>query len=298
MSGKQSWPVSDLPTKEELYNPILTVFRELGRSATPREIESQVIESLGLPDEVLEELTPAGWPRLRARLDWARFDLKNAGLLDSTQRGVWVLTDMGQGGDEIDPSVILSISEQVMKERKQARQTEDESEGEYPGNEPSGEDFGWRSELRSLLLTMDPSAFERLCQRILRESGFTDVSVTRRSGDGGIDGNGILQLQGIISVPIAFQSKRYKGSVSAPTVREFRGSLGRQAERGLLMTTGTFTQDARHEAKEEGKVFIDLMDGDALLDKLKELKLGVKTEMVEQTAVDESWWESNYGVSM
>ena len=235
---------------------------------------------------------------MRARLDWARFDLKNAGLLDSTQRGVWVLTEMGQGDDEIDPSVILSVSEQAMKERKLARQTEDESEGEDPDNEPSGEDFRWRSELRSLLLTMDPSAFERLCQRILRESGFTNVNVTGKSGDGGIDGNGIVRIGGLISFPILFQCKRWQGNVGSSVVRDFRGAMQGRADRGLIMTTGTFSPGAMKEATRDGAPPIDLVDAEALVDRLKELRLGVKVEMVEKITVETDWWEANFGTSV
>lgn len=284
--------VSNLPTKEELYNPILTAFRELGRSASPQEIESRVINNLGLPDDVLDELTPGGWPRLRVRLDWARFDLKNAGLLDSTQRGVWVLTEMGEGDDELPPNVILRISEEVMKERKRAKKTEEPSQNEDLDTGPGGEDSAWRGQLKRILLSMDSFEFERLCVNLLRESGFSDPYGTAKSRDGGIDGRGLLKLHGMVSIPVAFQCKRYAGSVSADDVQRLRGAL-RGEEKGLFFTTGTFTEPARREAR-EGKHVIDLIDGDALMDKLEEFGLGV----VQRTTVDTSWWESNYGVSL
>ena len=298
MTGQQSGRVSDLPTKEGLYKPILAAFRALGGSASPSEIEARVIADLGLPDDVMEELTPGGWPRLRARLDWARLDLKYAGYLESEARGVWALSPPGQEEQQVDQREILRRANQAIAERKLNRQAQQETRDDQQTDGLVDEDPTWRDGLLQLLQSIEPSQFERLCQRVLRSSGFTEVNVSGKSGDGGIDGNGILQIQGIISVPVAFQCKRYRGSVGSPVVREFRGSLGRQAERGLLMTTGTFTQDARREATREGAVFIDLMDGDALLDKLKELQLGVKVEMVEQTTVDLNWWESNYGVSL
>ena len=142
------------------------------------------------------------------------------------------------------------------------------------------------------LLEMDPAAFERLAQRLLREAGFIQVEVTGRSGDGGIDGKGIIRVGGLLGFHVIFQCKRYKGSVSASQVRDFRGAMVGRADKGLLITTGNFTKDAVREATRDGAPAIDLIDGDLLLDKLKELGLGVETKMiqVEQVAVDRDWF--------
>jgi len=141
---------------------------------------------------------------------------------------------------------------------------------------------------------MSPAAFERLIQRLLRESGFIQVEVTGRSGDGGIDGKGIMRLGGLLSFHVIFQCKRYSGSVGASQVRDFRGAMVGRADKGLMATTGNFTKDAIREATRDGAPAIDLMDGDQLVDKLKELGLGVKTERieVEQITVDPSWFAS------
>lgn len=128
------------------------------------------------------------------------------------------------------------------------------------------------------------------CQRLLRESGFTEVEVTRRSADGGIDGRGVLRLNGLISFTVMFQSKRYSDAVSAPTVRDFRGAFMGRADKGLIITTGRFTRDARLEATRDGATPIDLIDGELLLDKLKELSLGIETRMVEEVIVDTAWF--------
>jgi restriction system protein len=69
---------------------------------------------------------------------------------------------------------------------------------------------------------LKPDAFERLAQRILREAGFTKVQVTGKSGDGGIDGIGILRVN-LVSFVVLFQCKRYKNSVGSGSVRDFRG---------------------------------------------------------------------------
>lgn len=86
--------------------------------------------------------------------------------------------------------------------------------------------------------------------------------------------------------------KKYQGSVSAGSIRDFRGALVGRADKGLFVTTGTFTRDAIREATRDGAPPIDLMDGDQLADKLKELCLGIKTEMVESVHVDSEWFKA------
>src|SRR5215467_7191181 len=143
----------------------------------------------------------------------------------------------------------------------------------------------WREELLAKLLELSPAAFERLSQRLLRESGFVEVKVTGRSGDGGLDGVGIVRLGGLLGFPILFQCKRYRGSVGPDVIRNFRGAMIGRADRGLVITTGTFSRDAKIEATRDGAPPIDLVDGEQLLDKLKELRLGIEVKMVEQVSV-------------
>ena len=150
------------------------------------------------------------------------------------------------------------------------------------------EETEWRNELIQLLENMDPIAFERLCQRILREGGFTQVEVTGRSGDGGIDGIGVVRISGFLSFKVLFQCKRWKNAIGPGVVRDFRGAMTGRTEKGLIMTTGSYTTAAMREATRDGAPEIDLVDGKQLLDKLKELGLGVMTEqvVVEKVTVD------------
>ena len=147
----------------------------------------------------------------------------------------------------------------------------------------------WRKDLLDTLKEMPSDAFERLCQRLLRESGFIEVEVTGKSGDGGIDGHGIIRLAGLISFLVLFQCKRYRDSVSASVVRDFRGAMMGRADKGVILTTGTFTRDAQREATRDGAPAIDLIDGELLIEKMKELELGVRAEMVEIVKVDKDW---------
>ncbi len=172
-----------------------------------------------------------------------------------------------------------------MKKNKQETGSEDDE----PDNTVK-----WQEELLDVLLLMSPSAFERLVQRILRESGFIHVEVTGQTGDGGIDGHGILRLGGLLGFHVIFQAKRWKGAVGAGLIRDFRGAMVGRADKGLLITTGAFTKEAIKEATRDGAPAIDLIDGDQLVDKLKQLSLGVITKKieVEQITIDKNWFQS------
>lgn len=146
----------------------------------------------------------------------------------------------------------------------------------------------WRKKLRNVLVNMNPYSFEKLTQRLLRECGFDDVRVTKKSGDGGIDGTGRLKINGIFSFNIAFQCKRYQGSVGAPDIRDFRGSLTTDIEKGVFITTGAFSKQAIEEASNPGKKQIDLIDGEEFISKLAEFGIGVRE--IKDYEIDEEYF--------
>lgn len=269
-------------------NPTLDSLRELGGSASIHELVDEIIRHLELPDEVAD--VPHGDGRqteVEYRAAWARTYLKKAGLLDNSERGVWTLTATGQEAIEVDPQEIVQLVRKLHRERRKEREVEDEALEDDA-------DSPWEAELLHLLGQMDPIAFERLCQRVLRESGFTEVEVTRRSGDGGIDGHGLIRIGGLISFPVLFQSKRYAGNIGPDTVRDFRGAMMGRADKGLIITTGGFTREARREATRDGAPPIDLIDGTLLVEKLKELRLGVEVQIktVEEVRINADWFAS------
>lgn len=277
----------NVPTFDRLMNPVIQALKQLGDSGTIEEINSRATEIAGLLDEQLEVLhdpEKGSQTEVEYRLAWARTYLKKYGVLENSSRGVWALTPKGRQLDEVNPKTVRRYVQNLKKKVKPI--TTDDNDLD----EPDGEVL-WRDELLSTLLKMDPSAFERLVQRLLRESGFIQVEVTGKSGDGGIDGKGIMRLGGLLSFHVLFQCKRYQGSVSASQVRDFRGAMMGRADKGLLITTGNFTKDAMREATRDGASAIDLIDGDQLLDKLKELGLGIKTEVVqvEKVTIDHDW---------
>lgn len=278
---------SQIPTFDKLMNPLITALKSLGGSGTIEEIDSKVAEIAGLTDEQLEVLhdpEKSGQTEIEYRLAWTRTYLRKYGVLENSSRGVWALTSKGTQIDQVNSATVKRFVRDQSKE---------EQESTTPENDVDKETLAsWRDELLSTLLKMSPEAFERLTQRILRESGFIQVEVTGRSGDGGIDGKGIMRLGGLLSFHVIFQCKRYQGSVGAEKVRDFRGAMVGRADKGLLITTGNFTRDAVREATRDGAPAIDLIDGDKLVDLLKNLGLGVATKKVEveQVTIDHNWF--------
>ena len=279
-----------IPTYDELMNPTIHALKELGGSGTIEEIYNRMTEILKLSNEQLEVLhdpEKGGRTEIEYRLAWTRTYLKKYGVLENSSRGVWALTEKGRGLERVNP---ISVKRFVTKEWKQKQQAQPQVDDLGEATEQAS----WRDELLEALLKMSPPAFERLVQRLLRESGFIQVEVTGQSGDGGIDGKGIMRLGGLLSFHVIFQCKRYKGVVTVSQVRDFRGAMVGRADKGLLITTGNFTKDAVSEATRDGAPAIDLIDGELLIDKLKELGLGVETQKVEieQVNISHSWFQT------
>lgn len=284
---------SVLPTFDQLMNPLLEALRLLGGSGSIEEIYAKTVEVAGLPEDVLSQLHDAdkgSQTEVGYRLAWARTYLKKSDFLENSSRGVWSLTEKAKNTGIIDSNEIVRFVRSLDKPEKPEfpkKHLLHETPRELP------EDEQWREKLSmTLMQKLDPAAFERLTQRILRESGFVHVEVTGRTGDGGIDGKGIARINGFMSFHVLFQCKRYKGSVSSSEIRDFRGAMVGRADKGLFITTGSFTPAAVKEATRDGAPPIDLVDGEELADKLKELGLGVKTILVEQVSIDEGWFET------
>ncbi len=253
----------------------------LGGSGSIDEIYAKTIEVTGLPEEILSQLhdpEKSSQTEVGYRLAWARTYLRKYGLLENSSRGVWSLTEKAKSLESVDSAEVVRFVRNLDKQEAPKKRPPDETTREL------SEEERWKDKLAAVLTQkLDPSGFERLVQRILRESGFIHVEVTGRTGDGGIDGKGIARIHGFMSFHVLFQCKRYK---------DFRGAMVGRADKGLFMTTGSFTPAAVKEATRDGAPPIDLVDGDEIAEKLKELALGVKTELVERISVDETWFES------
>ena len=285
-----------LPKYDDFMLPTLQAIKSLGGSASIEEIQDALTEQMGLSQDQLDAAYPkSGALIVPDRMSWARSHLKIAGLLASGGKGIWVLTDAGRDAADLDAAKLKAEVKQLSAPHHAqvvAKREAAKAPGAPEEDGPTDDEAEWTEALLEQLRNMKPDAFERLSQRLLRESGFVKVEVSGKSGDGGIDGSGVLRMN-LISFQVLFQCKRYKGSVPSEVVRNFRGAMQGRADKGLIITTGTFTSEARKEATRDGAPAIDLIDGEALCQLLKEKKLGVHVVPVvtEKVAIDASFFE-------
>lgn len=276
-----------VPQYHELMWPVLKALRELGDSATVRELYERVVENEGFTEKQQGVPTRDGrMSEIEYRLHWARTHLKGIGAIENSARGVWAITDKGQALTRVQMQDDTRAWRAEVRAKRLAKK---------PSTDIGDDDVverDWKDILIHWLLALPPSGFERLSQRLLREAGFVNVDVTGKSGDGGIDGLGVYRLS-LVSFPVYFQCKRYKDTVGANAVRDFRGAMVGRGEKGLLITTGSFTKDATAEANRDGAPPVELIDGDRLCDLLREYGLGVKvTQRVEEdVTVVESFFD-------
>lgn len=301
-----------IPTYVEMMLPTLHAVERLGGSGTKEEIDEAALEIMGLSDEQIAVEFPAestqSGSKVIHRLAWARSYLKKFGALDNSTRGVWTLEPPARAFLDLpaDAAVAaLRAADQDARRELRAKRLagaaaagDAGSDDEPPEGSPSDDSGGqadssgdWRAVLLTRLNELSPAAFERLAQRLLREAGFRNVEVTGRSGDRGIDGVGVYRPL-LVSFPIYFQCKKWAGSVGSSEVRDFRGAMSGRGEKGVLITTGTFTAEARREATRDGAPPVDLIDGRELCDLLKEYRLGVRTRSIELVENEESFFAS------
>ncbi|MDJ0719526.1 MAG: restriction endonuclease [Prochloraceae cyanobacterium] len=293
----------ELPSYDDLFEPVIQALRDLGGSGTIQEIYDKVCELDNFSDEQQAILHKDG-PRteIAYRMGWTRTYLKKYGILENIGRGVWALTSKGKELQEIKKTAINRfVKEQTSQSQSQVSDRSDtvvdgDTEAELAdelqdsfGNKIPVDSEVWTEKLLSILQQIPPDSFERLCQRILRECGFIKVEVTGKKGDGGIDGIGVLKIA-LLSFQVFFQCKRYIGSVGASEIRDFRGAMVGRTDKGLFITTGTFTSGAKKEATRDGAPTLDLIDGEQLCKILKDLKLGIETKTIEVVEIKETWF--------
>ena len=260
--------------------PVLAAIKKLGGSARPAEVYPIVAQDLNLPDGLLSATRKNGTSQYENHINWARLYLVRTGYLDKSKHGVWTLTELGRQAQPFTDEQLRALVRQVRQDWLASKAGEAVVAAEEPEQDTEAEDAeddtDYRTELLGLLRSLPPSGFERLCQRLLREASFEQVVVTGRSGDQGIDGIGVLRVNPFVTFKVLFQCKRYSDSVGSPHVRDFRGAMMGRADKGLILTTGTFTADAHREATRDGVPPIELIDGPQLVGLFAELGLGLK----------------------
>lgn len=280
-----------IPTYDGLLWPTLCAVRELGGSARLDEINDRVIERERFSEAQLAALHNDG-PRTKIeyRLSWARTYLKEIGALANPARGAWEVTPRGR---ELEQAQVEPLWRECLARRRQRRKAaQQEADDEIRPDQEDAEADDWQDHLLGRMLEMSPTGFEHLAQRLLRAAGFVNAEITASSGDGGIDGVGVYRLS-LVSFPVFFQCKRYRGTVGPEKVRDFRGAMAGRGDKGLLITTGAFTAEARREATRDGAPPVDLIDGERLCELLKEHRLGVRTtqRVVEDVEVVEGFFD-------
>lgn len=294
-----------MPNQFELMWPTIDALKSLGGSATIGEIVQRVISDEGFSEEQQAVKRRPGdhMSMIEYRLAWARNGLKLVGAVENSARGVWTLTELGRGYPDGD-TLLTEVKQwrsQYNKEYQARKRLEGGREVEEGSNDltsPMDEaiddviESDWRDQVLDRLLQLSPGGFERLAQRLLREADFRDVQVLGKSSDGGIDGVGDLRIS-LVSFPVYFQCKRYRDSVGAGAVRDFRGAMAGRGEKGLLITTSTFTREARQEASRDGAPPIELVTGQELAELLKKYEIGVRTvqRIVEDITVEASFFD-------
>jgi restriction system protein len=227
---------ASIPSYNDLLWPTLQAVRAMGDSGTIEEIVEAVIDMQRFSEEQ-QAVVHGDGPKseIEYRLAWARTYLKGMGALNNSERGIWSSTEAGR---QMTPADVVARHAAYVAQRRETRRqrkatkasADDNLTDDETGNDNVEPD--WKEQLLEALLAVSPDAFERLARRLLREAGFISATVTGKSGDGGIDGIGVYRLS-LVSFPVFFQCKRYKGSVGAGAVRDFRGAMSGRGDKGF-----------------------------------------------------------------
>lgn len=274
------------PEFVRFVGPVIDALGELGGSGRPEEVRGAIAKALNISEEEQARPLPSGvQSRFENQVHWARFYLAKGGYIDASRHGVWTLTEKARALGKVSPAqgreIYRAVAVEFVKSRGKASSAADvksTDEQMAPTTEAEHTFINYKEAVAAKLLALPAAGFERFCQRLLRESGFEEVTITGRSGDGGIDGLGILQVNPLVSFKVLFQCKRYTGAVTPSQVRDFRGAMMGRADKGIIITTGSFTSEARKEAVRDGVPPIELVDGEKLVNMLEQLELGLKPQ--------------------
>jgi len=276
------------PVNMRFFLPTIKALKHLGDSGTSDEIKDYLIEDQKISENELEEKFKNGVAKIDNQFTWAKTYLKEAGFIKILENKLIQLTEEGRNSNFNENEIaklIKKLHGDLIRNGKKNKSIVSPDESEIT----VVENLEHQKELLSKIYSLSPAGFEKLCQRFLRESGFTKVIVTGKSADGGIDGEGILEINPLVSLKVIFQSKRYKGTVSSPQVRDFRGAMQGRAEKAIIITTGRFTQEAKKEALRDGVPPIELVDGEKLVELFEQKELGLKRKIVYE--IDEDFFD-------
>lgn len=290
--------IDGLPKHDELFWPVVRALRQLGGSADNEQLVETVSELLEIDDELTAIPHKAGpQTEIAYRIAWVKSWLKWGAIIDNPRRAVWVLTEKGRHATEEEVNrVRQSRRAEAARKRKARLAPADMAETDDLDEAPSSEeldqfaDDDWQNELLDIIRAMPAQAFERLARQLLLSLGFFHVEVVGKSGDGGIDLLGVVKINDVLTFRVLVQCKRYKGTVGPKDIRDFRGAMQGRTDKGIYITSGRYSRDARKEASRDGVPEIDLVDGEGLANLLKRLQMGVETRLVERVIIHKAFF--------
>jgi len=270
--------------------PFIEVLKEKGGAATVKEIRDGIIEKMDLDDDFLaERYEKSGLLKFNNQVYWAKQYLTWEKLVETSKHGIWSLTKEGLKSlltyDEAYKLFRkwIKIHSDARKERNSLKKKGKNSKKTVSDEvdiESDSENLENIS-LLDIIKSTTPTGFEHLCARLLLEHNFDDINVTKRSGDGGIDGTAILKLNPFVNMSVYFQCKKYEDTVPVSHIREFVGVLAsdkKGVDRGLFISTGRFTKEA-YELERKNKE-LELVDGEKLTEMFEKVGLGLTPRIV------------------
>jgi restriction system protein len=173
--GRQ--PTAQGPKFVSYFWPVVEALKKLGGSARPAEVREEIAAKLGISDAAQEETLQSGFPRFDNQVAWARFYLVKAGIIDSSSRGVWTLTEKARALTRLSHEEALEMFKSVHAQFHVDRGVDEtpeaeEAEAAPPQDAASPTAANYRQQILEVLRALPPSGFERFSQRLLRESGF------------------------------------------------------------------------------------------------------------------------------
>ncbi len=255
-----------LPKQSDIEIPLLRTLAEMGGRGVPRDIYPRVRQFFpSVTDADVAETLVSGGNKWANRIQWVRQHLISRGEVESAGHGVWAITEKGRarlGAVEKERSAPAPATSFNLEELAE----------EYSA--------AFHDKVLQKLQDLTPQQFERFANALLEAYGFSEMHVTGKAGDGGIDGSGKLRV-GLATMDVAFQCKRWQGMVGRPEIDKFRGAISGEFQQGIFFTTSDFSGPARDASIKKGAVPIVLLNGDSIVRLMVEKGLGVKRRPVE-----------------
>lgn len=299
-----------LPAWDDFTLPVLQVLSD-GRERSARELRAETAARVHLSEEQLAETLPSGQGKADNRIGWAASYLTRVGALARPRRGRYVITDFGRqlmerhprGISEAELRTYASADDQWWVARRASGRTATAGVPVEPAVDPIEqiEDGVSRihqdvaGQLRQRLLAKDPEFFERAVVRLLEAMGYGGTggggTVTRRSGDEGIDG--IIDQDTLGLNRVYVQAKRWATdrTVGRPDLQAFVGALSGKVDAGVFLTTARFSAEAKTYAEAVPTRLI-LVDGARLTDLMIRYEVGVQVQDTYRVVeIDEDFFE-------